>query len=128
MHKVMRLFSISLLGLLLAGCSTAITNLTPAMETRNADGSYRVEAALNSSEQTMRWNSIKPTVLVGKDVYTMQSTTLMTNRWETLVPAIAGTKIIYYRFKFDYNYNAWGSAPKMDSKLSPIYRLEITDK
>ena len=33
--------------------------------------------------------------------------------------------VIYYRFKFDYNYNAFGSPPKPDSKLSPIYRLQI---
>jgi len=125
---VKKLLSVSLLGLLLAGCSTGISNLTPNHETRNADGFYRVEAALHSSEQTLRWNTIKPSVLVGKDVFTMQNTTLMTNRWETLIPAPAGSKIIYYRFKFDFNYNAFGSPPKMNSKLSPTYRLEITDK
>lgn len=128
MLMVKKFLPFSLLALLLAGCSTGITNLTPNYETRNANGFYRVEAALHSSEQTMRWDSLKPTVLVGATVYSMQNTTLMTNRWETLIPASANTKVIYYRFKFDFSYNAFGSPPRMNSKLSPTYRLEITDK
>lgn len=128
MLMVKKIFSISLPAFLLAGCSTEITNLTPRVETRNANGFYHVEAALHSTQETLRWNSVKPSVLVGTDVYSMQYTAWMTNRWETLIPAPANTKVFYYRFKFDFKYDAWGSPPKVDSKLSPTYRLEIKDQ
>src|ERR1700709_91767 len=111
MVMVKKFLPILSLGLLLTGCSTTITNLTPKHETRNASGLYPVETALKSSQQTLLWHSIHPTVLVAKDIYQMKATTLMTNRWETLIPAPDTAKVIYYRFKFDYNYNSFGSPP-----------------
>jgi hypothetical protein len=117
-----------LLAVLMAGCtSTAITNLTPHQQFRNASGLYPVEAALSSTQQSMRWDSIKPSVVIGNDFYPMRQTQLMKNRWETLVPVPVGKSIVYYRFKFDYDYNAFGPA-KPDSKLSPELRLQIVDK
>jgi len=50
----------------------------------------------------------------------------MTNRWEGLVPVPAGTNIVHYRYKFDFNYNAMGKA-KSDSSLSGDYTLRILD-
>ena len=51
----------------------------------------------------------------------------MKNRWETLVPVPATTNVVYYKFKFDYQYN---SIPhrRPDSKLSSEFRLTILDK
>ena len=115
------------MGLLLAGCTT-ITNLTPKQEHRNDNGSYNVDAALSTRQQTMRWDSIKPSVVVGKEVYPMHLTHLMTNRWETLVPVGPNENVIYYQLKFDYSYNAFGSAPKSDSMLSQKYRLQIVPR
>jgi hypothetical protein len=117
-----------LLSLLAAGCSTTITNLTPGREFRNPNGLYPIEAAVATTQQTLRWDSIKPNVVVAKEFYSMHPTALMTNRWETLIPVPADATVIYYRFKFDYNYNAFGSAPKANSKLSRMYRLQIMDK
>src|SRR5262245_9127928 len=112
--------------LLLAGCRATFTNLTPEQQFRNTNNLYTVEVALDSRQQTMRWDSIKPQIVVGTDFYPMRSTLLMTNRWEGLVPVPPNTNVVHYRYKFDYNYNAIGK-PKPDSALSPEYTLRILD-
>ncbi|HEX4644040.1 MAG TPA: hypothetical protein VH598_00370 [Verrucomicrobiae bacterium] len=124
---------IFLLGLLAAsltaGCQTTpahITNLTPQQEDRNPTGLYPIEAAMESSQQTLRWDTIRASVVVNKDSYPMRPTRLMKNRWETLVPVAPGNNTIYYRFRFDYDYAGFGDT-KNDSKLSPVYRLQIID-
>jgi hypothetical protein len=127
MFKVKKLLPLILSGVLLAGCNGTFTNLTPRQEIRSADNLYPVETAFSSQQQTLNWDTIKASVVIGNDFYPMRYTQLMTNRWETLIPAPPGNNIIYYRFKFDYNYNAMGAPPRSDSKLSPIYRLEIKD-
>lgn len=113
--------------LLLAGCATNFTNLTPLHQERNANNLYPVEVALASRQQTLRWDSIQPQIVVGNDFYPMRPTLLMTNRWEGLVPVPLGTNIVHYRYKFDFNYNAMGK-PKPDSALSPEYTLRILEK
>ena len=113
--------------LLLAGCTSTFTNLTPQQQVRNANNLYTVEVAMESRQQTLRWESIRPQIVVGTEFYSMRPTLLMSNRWEGLVPVPAGTNIVHYRYKFDYQYNAMG-APRTDSALSPEYRLQILDK
>ena len=117
---------LSLMPLLFAGCST-ITNLTPTQQTRNATGLYPVEAVWDSRQQTIREDSMKPSVMVGMESYPMRRTSLMRNRWETLVPIPAEKGAVIYRFKFDFNYNAIPQ-PLPDSKLSREYKLQIVDK
>ena len=75
----------------------------------------------------MRWDSIKPQIVVGSEFYSMRPTLLMTNRWEGLVPVSAGTNLVHYRYKFDYQYNAMGN-PRSDSALSPEYTLRIIEE
>jgi hypothetical protein len=117
-----------LLGLLLAGCTTAtLTNLTPHQEFRNPSGLYPVEAAMDSRQQTLRWDTVRPNAIVDTEFFPMRPTLLMSNRWETLIPVPPGKSVVYYRFKFDYDYLAMPSR-KTDSKLSPVYRLQILDK
>jgi hypothetical protein len=128
MSKYIKLLPVLLMALLVAGCNGTITNLTPTQEFRNANGFYAVDAALASSQQSLNWDSIHATVIVGNDTYPMRYTQLMTNRWETLVPVPPGNNLLYYRFKFDFTYNAFGAPPQSDSKLSPIYRLKIIDQ
>ena len=118
---------LSLLPLLLAGCATTITNLTPSQQPRNATGLYPVEAAWESRQQSIRPDSFKPSVMVGLESYPMRKTRLMKNRWETLVPVPPNKNAINYRFKFDFEYNAIPQ-PRPNSKLSREYRLEILDK
>ena len=112
--------------LLLAGCNATFTNLTPHQMLRNTNNLYRLEVALSSRQQTLRWDSIRPQILVGQDAYPMVATPLMTNRWEGLVPVPAGANAIHYRYKFDFTYNSFGPA-KPDSALSREYTLRVLE-
>ena len=121
-----RLPLILLAPLFLAGCTSTFTNLTPLHQTRNANNLYPVEVAMSSRQQTLRWDSIKPQIMVGTELYPMRTTTLMTNRWEGLLPVPPGTSLVHYRYKFDFDQNAMGR-PKPDSALSPEYTLHIAE-
>ena len=80
--------------------------------------------ALDCSQQTLRWESIRPQILVGKNTYPMRSTLLMTNRWEGMVPVPPGTESVTYRYKFDYDCNSFGK-PKPASRISREYTLSV---
>jgi hypothetical protein len=122
-----KLLPLLFVPLLLGGCTATITNLTPKQQIRNANNLYPVEVALSSRQQTMRWNSIKPQIVVGSEFYPMRPTPLMTNRWEGLVPVPAGTRSVQYHYKLDYLENAFGP-PKPSSASSPEYLLRILDQ
>jgi hypothetical protein len=113
--------------LLLAGCTSTFTNLTPLQQSRNTNNLYPVEVAMTSKQQSLRWDSIHPQIQVGKDYYPMQQTRLMTNRWEGLVPVPAGQDSVRYRYKFDFDYNGFGG-PRPDSAISPEYTLKVTEQ
>ena len=113
--------------LLMAGCTATFTNLTPLQQSRNANNLYPVEVALTTRQQSLRWETIRPRIVVGNDSYPMRPTLLMTNRWEGLVPIPAGEKVVHYRYRFDYDYNTFGT-PKGDSALSPDYTLRVSEQ
>ena len=113
--------------LVLAGCTSTFTNLTPSTQTRSQDNQYKVEVAMASRQQSLRWDTIKPQIQVGSEYYPMRPIQLMTNRWEGFVPVPAGTSVVHYRYKFDFNYNAFGG-PGSDTALSPEYTLKVVDK
>jgi hypothetical protein len=114
---------------LLAGCSTpcTITNLTPLQQVRNTNNLYTVEASIASRQQTLRWRSIRPQIVVGTEYYPMRPTPMMTNRWEGLLPVPAGTTLTHYQYKFDFDYNAFGK-PRPDSATSREYTLRILEQ
>jgi hypothetical protein len=114
--------------LLSAGCAATFTNLTPLQQTRKANSLYPVEVALTSQQQSLRWESIHPYILVNGQLYDMRLTPLMTNRWEGFVPVPAGANGATYRYKFDYLYNNFTSPPKHDSAYSSAYKLTILDQ
>ena len=118
---------VSLSLLLLAGCASQLTNLTPQQQVRNTNNLYAVEVAFDSRQQTIRWPSIQPKILVGKASYDMRPTPFMTNRWEGLIPVPPGTSLVHYRYKFDFRYNRMGE-PGNDSALSSDYALKILDQ
>jgi len=122
-----KIYMLLLLPLALAGCSSSITNLTPSRLVRNSDGTYRVEAAWRTTEQTIRPDSIKPSVMVGLESYPMRPELVVSDRWEAFVPVPADQPLTHYQFRFDFLRNAF-SAPVADSKLSATYTLEIVDK
>ena len=115
---------VMVLPLLVAGCATSITNLTPLQQPRNANNLYTVEVALDSTQQSIRWESIQPRIIVGAESYPMRGTLLMTNRWEGLVPVPPGAASVSYRYKFDYECNSFGK-PKPASQISKAYTLRI---
>jgi hypothetical protein len=128
----MRTLKISLpvvfMALLLAGCAATFTNLTPQIQERDAvNNQYPVEVALDCSQQSLRWESIRPRIIVGNQSYPMSPTPLMTNRWEGYIPVPPGKGVIRYHYKFDFECNAFGK-PQADSAVSPEYVLRIKEK
>ena len=123
-----KIFSILCLPLLLlTGCTATFSNLTPQTQFRNENNLYPVEVAMNSRQQALRWSSIKPQIMVGKETYAMRPTLMMTNRWEGLVPVPRDANIVHYRYKFDFNVNSMGG-PESDSAISSEYTIKFVDK
>ena len=114
------------LVLMLVGCSTLSTNLSAQRQLRNAENLYPVEVSFDSRQQSLRWDSIQVSVMVGKESYPMRRTHLMNNRWEGLVPVPAGEKSVSYFYKFNYDYTDFGKISKA-SAASRTYKLQIID-
>lgn len=115
--------------MLLAGCASnaSFTNLTPTRQSRNSKNLYTVEVAMRSSQQTLRWDTIQPRIVVGNEYYQMHTTPMMKNRWEGSIPVPPDVSEVHYHYKFDYLYNSFGS-PKSDSASSREYMLKIVEK
>jgi len=111
----------------MTGCQATFTNLSAKHQVRNPNNLYPVEVALNTRQQSLRWESIQPFVMVGTESYPMRPTPLMTNRWEGLIPVPPQTNIVYYRYKFDFRYNNFGG-PGIDSSSSSEYKLQLLEK
>ena len=115
--------------LLVAGCATpAFTRLTPNQQPRNPDNLYPVEAAFDTQQQSLRWDSIKAYVLANGQSYPMRKVPLVKDRWEGLIPLPPGASSVNYRFKLDYLYNNLGTAPQPNSVSSKIYTLKVVDQ
>ena len=112
---------------ILCGCTTTISNLTPSRQPRNADNLYPFEVTYDTKEKVVREETIKPYVMIGAQLYPMEPAPMLKNRWEAQVPIGANTNMIYYRYKFDYQYDRIPT-PGEGSRLSPTYQLEIVDK
>src|SRR4051794_37347865 len=102
--KLLLLWPVLLSSVLLTGCTTTITNLTPSTEKRDPNGFYPIEVALDTQERCIRQETIKPFVLVGPQAYSMKPTLGIKNRWETLVPVAPNIEYVSYRFKFNYDF------------------------
>ena len=117
--------------LLVTGCAATLaptfTRLTAGEQPRNPKNQYHVETAVDSSQQSMRWDSIKVSVWVDGKSYPMSLEGQLTNRWEGYVPVPASQSAVTYRFKFDYKYNNFGTPPKPATTNSPVYTLRIVD-
>ncbi len=122
-----KILPLLLVPLLLGGCAAMITNLTPKQQARNSNNSYTVEVAFDSRQHAIRWDTVKPEIVVGNDYYEMRATPLMTNRWEGQIPIPAGTSVVHYRYKFDYQKYSFGT-PTTDTEYSPVYTLHILEQ
>jgi len=116
--------------LLVAGCTTSgtFTRLTPNQQPRNPDNAYAVEAAFDSEQQSLRWDSIHAYVIVNGQALPLRQVPLVKNRWEGLIPLPPGASSVNYRFKFDYLYNVFGGAPKPNSLQSKTYTLKVVEQ
>lgn len=114
--------------LVLTGCAATFTGLSPLQQPRNANNLYPVEVAFNSQQQSLRWESIQPYVVVNGEQYPLHPVPLVQNRWEGFVPVPPGANSVEYRFKFDYKYNAVGSGPKPGTSTSKLYKLNVVDQ
>jgi hypothetical protein len=121
LKRILLLLSVPLL---FAGCTATITNLSPRQMSRSPDNTYLLEVRLDSRQQTLRWDSIQPKIVVGTASYPMRQTPMMKNRWEGRVTVPPGTDLLHYQYKFDFTYNAIGQ-PKPDSTMSGEYSLKI---
>jgi hypothetical protein len=121
-----KLLPLMTLPLLVAGCATSFTNLTPKQQLRNDNGSYPVEVAFKSTQQNLMWDTIQPKIVVGSDSYPMRPTPLMTNRWEGLLPVPTGNNIIHYRYRFDFLDNGFRKTTA-DNAVSQEYTLRILE-
>jgi hypothetical protein len=114
--------------LLLAGCASQFTRLTPLQQQRSPNNLYHVEVAFNSTQQSLRWETIQPIVLVNGAPYPLRPVAQVQRRWEGYMPVPPGVNTVNYQFKFDYKYNAVGAGPQPASKKSPVYKLTIVDQ
>ena len=119
-----KMLGLVVLPVLLAGCATSLTNLTATRQQRNPKDLYLIEYEWQTTQQTIRPDSIQPFVVTGFDTFEMRQTPKMTNRWEVLVPVPKDKTVLVYRFKVDYEYNKFGGVGKA-SKSSPEYKLYI---
>ncbi len=113
-----------LLVTLLAGCATQITNLTPRQQTRSQNNLYPVEVAFTSQQQNIRWETVKPTVIVNGQPFEMHPTQLMTNRWEGLVPVPPGVDSVRYRYRIDFDVNGFGKR-SAENAVSSDFTLKV---
>ena len=115
-----------LVTLLAAGCATQITNLTPHVQTRNQNNLYPVEVAFRSQQQNIRWDSVRPTVIVNNQPFEMHPTAMMTNRWEGYVPVPPGTDTVKYRYRVDFDVNGFGKR-SAENAVSQDFTLKVRD-
>lgn len=124
--RFLPIFCLSLLVFALTGCNATFSNLTPRQQLRNTNNLYIVEVQFNSRQQTLRWDSIEPQIMVGNQFLPMRPTPLMTNRWEGVIPVAPEQKMVQYRYKFTYKYNQFGP-PGVSSAISPTYSLRVIE-
>jgi len=113
-------------AVVLVGCaSQQFTRLTPLQQPHNNSNLYPVEVQFNSTDQSMRRDSVKGYVEVNGQLYPLHPEPLVQNRWEGFVPVTPGAGEVEFRFKFTYLYNAIGSQPKSGSATSSTYKLKV---
>jgi hypothetical protein len=122
----MKISLLILAPVLLAGCASSITNLTPSQQHRNANNLYPFSVALDSQQGSLIKDSIKTYVLMDSESFPMDRSAIP-NRWEALVPVPADKKAVRYHYKFDYLYKSIPTS-QSSSRLSAPYQLDIVDR
>lgn len=126
MSKMLRIMPVAWLAVLMVGCTSTITNLTPSRQPRAASGMYPVEMVWDTRQQTVRPTTLQPFVIVEFQSFPMRPTLGVQNRWETVIPVPAGQNSVSYHIRVDYEYARFGK-PQKSSRLSPGYRFDILE-
>lgn len=117
-----------LLGvLLLAGCASEVSNLTPRTFPVSTARTYPLEVTWDSSRRGVRNEDVKAWVMVDQVLYPMTRVPNTVNRWEARVPVPEGKTYVPYKFKFDYTYPNIRTRSQQ-SEWSPEYRLVIAQR
>jgi hypothetical protein len=125
MNKVKTIF-LGFACLWLCACST-MTNLTPTTLERAPEGVYPFEVAWDSSEESIRPDSLTAEVLMNTDSFPMEQHSAVNNRWSALVPIDDSRNVVNYRFKFLYQKKGLPQDVP-GSQLSNPYALRIIDE
>jgi hypothetical protein len=123
MSSLKKLLPLGALALFITGCSS-VTNLTPRNYARKPDNLYHFEMQLDSRQQSIRWDSIKAFVKIGKEEIPMERVHRMGNRWEATVPLPAAENIINYYYKLYFEFDDFGQRGK-DTIISGTYKVEL---
>ncbi len=126
MQKLLKTLPLLAILAVLTGCAT-VTNLTPSQYLRTPDNLYHFEVKLDTRQQSLRWDSIKPVVKIGDQEYPMELVRNLRNRWETQVPIAPDQKTIFYSYRFRYDYNDF-NGPSSESRDSDNYKLIVVEK
>jgi len=105
------------------------TGLSPLQQSRNASNLYQVEVAFNSQQQSLRWETIQPYVLVNGELYPLRQVPLVKNRWEGFVPGAAGSQPPWtISSNSTTNTTPLARHPSPPARFRPIYKLNIIDR
>jgi len=130
MRNVLRAGCLSVAMIWLAACATmtvnTITNLTPSRLPKKENGQYMFSVEFDTRQRTMVKDSLRVSVVIGEQLYPMERTPLVPDRWETLVPIGATETQVNFHYRFEYDYKAIPEVKPMvmDSKN---YRLNIVN-
>lgn len=123
MNLLKKLTPLCAIALMVTGCSS-VTNLTPRNYTRKPDNLYHFEMQVDSRQQSIRWETVKPFVKIGSEEIPMERTHRMSNRWEASIPLSDKESIIYYKYKVYFEFDDFGPRGK-DTIVSGTYKVEL---
>ncbi|KAB2673293.1 MAG: hypothetical protein DVB31_04030 [Verrucomicrobia bacterium] len=120
-----RLPAALLLGvLLLAGCASEVSNLTPRAVQISPTRTYSVEVTWDSRRRGVKNDEVKAWVMVDQTLYPMNRVPHTVNRWEARIPVPEGKTYVPYKFKFEYMVPEI-TTRTLQSEWSQEYRLVV---
>jgi hypothetical protein len=113
--------------LLQTGClSTTVVNLTPSKLPRNAEGTYRFEAAWESNQKSIQQGTIEGYVVLNDLQFPMKKVPVVNDRWEALIPLDQVEQGYTYHMKFNFIYDSYPQAKPNSLRTKP-FSLKIVE-
>ena len=124
---ILKVFLMTLFVMLQTGCvRSTIVNLTPSQLSRNAQGTYRFEAAWDSNQRSIADESIKAYVVLDEVHYPMERIPVVKDRWEVMIPVNQKPKGHAYHMKFDFSYHSFPEMKPSSLRTEP-FTLKIVE-